>query len=74
MPILVDTLLDHHSRREKEKRVDMAQFDVTTLKFDNNGLSPANAQAATTGEDLLMSGMNSAAVQPTVVTREVTYW
>jgi phosphoribosyl-AMP cyclohydrolase len=71
---LVDTLLDHHSRREKEKRVYMAQFDVTTLKFDNNGLIPAIAQDATSGEVLMMAWMNADAVQQTFDTGKVTYW
>jgi phosphoribosyl-AMP cyclohydrolase len=59
---------------EKEKGSVMAQFDVTTLKYDANGLIPAIAQDATTGEVLMMAWMNSDAVRKTMETGKVTYW
>lgn len=50
------------------------QFDVNALKFDANGLIPAIAQDATSGEVLMMAWMNVEAVTRTLETRRVTYW
>lgn len=50
------------------------QFDVNALKFDANGLIPAIAQDATSGEVLMMAWMNAEAVMRTLETRRVTYW
>lgn len=50
------------------------QFDVNALKFDANGLIPAIAQDATSGEVLMMAWMNAEAVTRTLETRRVTYW
>ncbi len=52
----------------------MAQFDVTSLKFDTEGLIPAIAQDSESGEILMMAWMNKDAVQQTIKTGKVTYW
>lgn len=49
-------------------------FDASTLKFDENGLIPAIAQDARSGEVLMMAWMNQEAVKMTLETRKVTYW
>ncbi len=49
-------------------------FDPATLKFDANGLIPAIAQDANSGEVLMMAWMNAEAVTRTLETRQVTYW
>lgn len=52
----------------------MAQFDVTSLRFDDKGLIPAIAQDHKTGEVLMMAWMNADAVLKTLETGNVTYW
>ncbi|WP_417727272.1 phosphoribosyl-AMP cyclohydrolase [Roseovarius sp.] len=49
-------------------------FDPATLKYDANGLIPAIAQDAGTGEVLMMAWMNADAVARTLETGRVTYW
>ncbi|CAG0910538.1 unnamed protein product [Cyprideis torosa] len=49
-------------------------FDATTLKYDANGLIPAIAQDAVSGEVLMMAWMNVEAVRRTLETGRVTYW
>ena len=49
-------------------------FDATCLKFDDNGLIPAIAQEAATGEVLMLAWMNAEAVQRTLASGRVTYW
>ena len=49
-------------------------FDPATLRFDANGLIPAIAQEAATGEVLMMAWMNAEAVARTLKTGRVTYW
>ncbi len=49
-------------------------FDVASLKYDANGLIPAIAQDAATGEVLMMAWMNAEAVSRTLATGRVTYW
>ncbi|EAQ26559.1 MULTISPECIES: phosphoribosyl-AMP cyclohydrolase [unclassified Roseovarius] len=49
-------------------------FDPATLKYDANGLIPAIAQEAATGEVLMMAWMNADAVARTLDTGRVTYW
>ncbi len=49
-------------------------FDPATLRFDNNGLIPAIAQADGSGEVLMMAWMNAEAVARTLETGKVTYW
>ena len=49
-------------------------FDPASLSYTVNGLIPAIAQDATTGEVLMMAWMNAEAVQRTLDTGRVTYW
>ena len=49
-------------------------FDPATLTFDAQGLIPAIAQDADTGEVLMMAWMNKDAVTKTLETGKVTYW
>lgn len=50
------------------------QFDPASLKYDEHGLIPAIAQAASTGEVLMMAWMNAASIARTLATGRVTYW
>jgi len=50
------------------------EFDPSRLKYDANGLIPAIAQEAETGEVLMMAWMNAEAVARTLETGRVTYW
>jgi len=50
------------------------EFDPASLKFDANGLIPAIAQDAATGEVLMMAWMNARSLAHTVETGRVTYW
>jgi len=49
-------------------------FDPATLQYDANGLIPAIAQEAATGDVLMMAWMNPDAVARTLKTGRVTYW
>lgn len=49
-------------------------FDPATLVYDTRGLIPCIAQAAGTGEVLMMAWMNADAVAKTLETGRVTYW
>ena len=49
-------------------------FEPTTLRYDSQGLIPAIAQDAETGEVLMMAWMNETAVRATLETGRVTYW
>ena len=49
-------------------------FDPASLKYDANGLIPAIAQDAGSGEVLMMAWMNAEAVARTLETGRVTYW
>ncbi|WP_116131796.1 phosphoribosyl-AMP cyclohydrolase [Tropicimonas sp. IMCC34043] len=49
-------------------------FDPQSLCFDAQGLIPAIAQDAESGEVLMMAWMNAAAVQKTHEEGRVTYW
>ncbi|SIS73073.1 phosphoribosyl-AMP cyclohydrolase [Phaeovulum vinaykumarii] len=49
-------------------------FDPSSLRFDTNGLIPAIAQDAETGEVLMMAWMNAQSVARTLETGRVTYW
>lgn len=49
-------------------------FDVTSLKYDANGLIPTIAQDHVSGEVLMMAWMNAEAVAQTLATGRVTYW
>ncbi|MEQ8903281.1 MAG: phosphoribosyl-AMP cyclohydrolase [Roseovarius sp.] len=50
------------------------EFDPSRLKYDANGLIPAIAQGAETGEVLMMAWMTAEAVARTLETGRVTYW
>ncbi len=52
----------------------MADFDASTLKFNDQGLIPAIAQAQDSGEVLMMARMNRAAGERTLASGRVTYW
>ena len=49
-------------------------FDVATLKWTADGLIPAIAQCADTGDVLMMAWMNSDSLTETLRTGRVTYW
>jgi phosphoribosyl-AMP cyclohydrolase len=49
-------------------------FDPANLKFNDQGLIPAIAQADGTGEVLMMAWMNAASVAETLASGRVTYW
>lgn len=49
-------------------------FDPATLRFNDQGLLPAIAQDAESGDVLMMAWMNAQAVQRTLETKRVTYW
>lgn len=49
-------------------------FDISSVKFNTDGLIPAIAQAAQTGEVLMMAWMNEQALTMTLETGAVTYW
>lgn len=49
-------------------------FDPETLTYNEQGLIPAIAQDATSGEVLMMAWMNAEAVARTLETGRVTYW
>ena len=49
-------------------------FDPQSLTYTAEGLIPAIAQDATTGEVLMMAWMNAEAVARTLETGRVTYW
>ena len=47
---------------------------IKTVKFDANGLVPAIAQDAATGEVLMMAWMNAEAIEKTFASQDVYYW
>jgi phosphoribosyl-AMP cyclohydrolase len=49
-------------------------FDPATLRYDAQGLIPAVAQDAASGEVLMVAWMNAEAVTRTLATGDVTYW
>jgi phosphoribosyl-AMP cyclohydrolase len=49
-------------------------FDPATLRFNDQGLIPAIAQDAESGEVLMMAWMTAEAVARTLQTGRVTYW
>ena len=49
-------------------------FDPATLKWNDQGLIPAIAQCAQTGEVLMMAWMNTESLAATLETGRVTYW
>jgi phosphoribosyl-AMP cyclohydrolase len=49
-------------------------FDPETLIFNADGLIPAIAQDATSGEVLMMAWMSAESIRRTLATGRVTYW
>ncbi len=49
-------------------------FDPATLTFTSDGLIPAIAQDAVSGDVLMMAWMNADAIARTLETGRVTYW
>lgn len=47
---------------------------ISKLKFDQNGLIPAIAQDATSGEVLMMAWMNKESLELTIKTKFATYF
>lgn len=52
----------------------MSKFIPASLKYDANGLIPAIAQDAISGEVLMMAWMNETSLRETLETGQVTYW
>jgi phosphoribosyl-AMP cyclohydrolase len=50
------------------------RFDPRGLKYNDDGLIPAIAQDAKSGDVLMMAWMNIGAVERTIGTGKVTYW
>ena len=50
------------------------RFDTSSLTYNDQGLIPAIAQDAASGEVLMMAWMNAEAVARTLETGRVTYW
>ncbi|MEZ5684830.1 MAG: phosphoribosyl-AMP cyclohydrolase [Paracoccaceae bacterium] len=49
-------------------------LDLASLNYDANGLIPAIAQDAASGEVLMMAWMNAESLARTLATGHVTYW
>jgi phosphoribosyl-AMP cyclohydrolase len=49
-------------------------FDPATLVFNTDGLVPAIAQDADTGEVLMLAWMSAESIARTLETKRVTYW
>lgn len=56
------------------EKISSHAFDPATLRYNDQGLIPAIAQQADTGEVLMMAWMNAEAVTRTLKTGRVTYW
>jgi phosphoribosyl-AMP cyclohydrolase len=56
------------------QRKSLMLFDPATLTYDANGLIPAIAQDAATGEVLMLAWMNAESVARSLATGQVTYW
>lgn len=52
----------------------MAEFDVTSLLFNDQGLIPAVAQDHVSGAVLMLAWMNAESVRQTLATGQVTYY
>ncbi len=52
----------------------MEKFDITTVKFNDQGLIPVIAQDAKTLEVLMLAWMNAASLSETLKTGRMTYW
>ncbi len=49
-------------------------FDPASLVFNSDGLLPAIAQDAESGEVLMLAWMNAQSIAQTLETKRVTYW
>jgi phosphoribosyl-AMP cyclohydrolase len=49
-------------------------FDPATLRYNADGLIPAIAQDAASGEVLMMAWMNAASIGKSLASGRVTYW
>jgi phosphoribosyl-AMP cyclohydrolase len=47
---------------------------IASVSFNADGLVPAIAQSATTGDVLMMAWMNRETLEQTLATGDVTYW
>lgn len=56
------------------QKVFAMSFDPATLTYTSDGLIPAIAQDAESGEILMMAWMNAESVARTLETGRVTYW
>jgi len=52
----------------------MKAFDAEALEYNSDGLIPAIAQDAQSGEVLMLAWMNAESLQATVQEGRVTYW
>jgi len=50
------------------------KFDPSSLAFNAEGLIPAIAVDAKSGEVLMLAWMNKASIEQTIATGRVTYW
>ncbi len=50
------------------------KFDPSSLRYTDQGLIPAIAQDAATGDVLMMAWMNAQSIAQTLETGRVTYW
>ena len=55
-------------------KTELETGDQLSVRFDENGLTPAIVQDAQTGEILMMGWMNEAALQQTLETRKATFY
>jgi phosphoribosyl-AMP cyclohydrolase len=51
-----------------------AQLDLSTVRFNDQGLVPVVVQEATTGQVLMVAWMDAEAIRRTLDTRRATYW
>lgn len=49
-------------------------MNLDSIKFDSQGLIPAIAQDAQSGQVLMLAWMNREALELTISTRKATYW
>ena len=51
-----------------------AAIDLAAIKFDDNGLVPAIAQDADTGDVLMLAWMNAESLRATLAEGRMVYW
>ena len=56
------------------ERVDIPSLDIDSLKFDADGLLPAIAQDADTGEVLMLAWVSAESLRASVASGRATYW